>query len=384
MRHLILLPDLGQTTSEAMVVKWLKQPGDAIAKGEPLVEVETDKAEMDVESFVDGYLRKTLAEEGEMVTALMPVAVVTDSADEEYSLPSTESPEEERAAGETRESVRPAASATRSKVAAAPAARKRAAELDVDLSGVPGSGPNGMVTRRDVEQFAASGPTDEFSAGPGNRAQTAMAALVEKSKREIPHFYLRRDVNVEPADSRRKKWNVEHPELKATWNEVFVLAASRALKDVPRLNTSFEDGRLQEHEECHVLVVAAEEGRLNLIRLAAPAERDWKDYLTDIKHRLANGKLSIAAAEHPGGPPRLAVSNLGMYGAREFSAIIPPGCTAVLAVGAVRWAPAVLDGRVEARQICSLTLSADHRIVDGITAARFLERVEHHLDSIDS
>ena len=383
MQHLILLPDLGQTTSEAMVVQWLKQPGDAIAKGEPLLGIETDKAAMDVESFVDGYLRETLAKEGEMATALMPVAVVTDSADEEYSLPSTESLDQEKPALETPEPIRADASAKRSKVAAVPAARKRAADLGVDLSRVPGTGPNGIVTRRDVEDFAASDATDETSASPGNRAQTAMAAMVERSKREIPHFYLQRDVNVESADRRRKKWNVEHPELKATWNEIFVRAAAQALGDVTRLNTSFASGRFQEHEECDVLVVAAEEGSLNLIRMAAPAERDWKDYLTDSKRRLAKDRPSLVAEARPSGTPRLAVSNLGMYGAREFSAIIPPGCTSVLAVGAVRWAPTVRDGRVEARQICSLTLSADHRIVDGIAAARFLERVEHHLNSID-
>ncbi len=364
-------------------MQWLKQPGDAVAKGEPLLGIETDKAEMDVESFVDGYLRETLAKEGEAATALMPVAVVTDSADEEYSLPSTDSPEHEMPVLGTPEARSAGPSVGPSKVAAAPAARKRAAELGVDLSRVPGTGPNGIVTRRDVEDFAASGATDAPSAGPGGRARTAMAAMVEQSKREIPHFYLQRDVNVESADRGRKKWNVEHPELKATWNEIFVRAAARALGDLPRLNTSFASGRFQEHEECDVLVVSGEEGRLNLIRIAAPAERDWEAYLTDSKHRLAEGKPSVAAAAHPSSTPRLAVSNLGMYGAREFSAIIPPGCTSVLAVGAVRWAPTVRDGRVEARQICSLTLSADHRIVDGIAAARFLERVEHHLNSID-
>ena len=153
MKHTIILPDLGQTTSEAKVVKWLKAVGERLAAGEPLLEVETDKATMDVEAYVGGYLRKKLAQEGEMVSAMSPVAILTDTADEGF--------EEEVEVSKPQIAVsqtvpKPAATSVPSSrpLAAAPAARLRAKELGIELSSVPGTGPGGLITKADVERFA--------------------------------------------------------------------------------------------------------------------------------------------------------------------------------------------------------------------------------------
>ncbi|HEX2523187.1 MAG TPA: biotin/lipoyl-containing protein [Terriglobia bacterium] len=158
MKHTIILPDLGQTTSEAKVVKWLKAVGERLAAGEPLLEVETDKATMDVEAYVGGYLRKKLAQEGEMVSAMSPVAILTDTADEGF--------EEEVEVSKPQIAVsqtvpKPAATSVPSSrpLAAAPAARLRAKELGIELSSVPGTGPGGLITKADVERFAEKDKT---------------------------------------------------------------------------------------------------------------------------------------------------------------------------------------------------------------------------------
>jgi pyruvate dehydrogenase E2 component (dihydrolipoamide acetyltransferase) len=154
MKHTIILPDLGQTTSEAKVVKWLKAAGERVAAGEPLLEVETDKATVDVEAYVGGYLRRKLAREGEMVSALSPLAVLTDTRDEVFE-EDVEVPTAQTVARQT--DPKPAATTvlSSSPLAAAPAARLRAKELGIELSTVPGTGPGGLITKADVERFAA-------------------------------------------------------------------------------------------------------------------------------------------------------------------------------------------------------------------------------------
>jgi pyruvate dehydrogenase E2 component (dihydrolipoamide acetyltransferase) len=153
MKHMIILPDLGQTTSEAKIVKWLKALGEQLAAGEPLLEVETDKATMDVEAYVGGYLRKKLAHEGEVVSALSPVAILTDTSDEVFE-------DEVKAAKpqtiiQTGQKPAAATAAPSTSLAAAPAARLRAKELGIELSSIRGTGPGGLVTKADVERFAA-------------------------------------------------------------------------------------------------------------------------------------------------------------------------------------------------------------------------------------
>jgi pyruvate dehydrogenase E2 component (dihydrolipoamide acetyltransferase) len=335
MRHVILLPDLGQTTSEAKVLSWWKQPGDKVLRGEPLLSVETDKVDMDVESFVDGYLRQTLVEAGSVATALKPVAIVTDTADENYA--------------ETQ------------RIAASPAAKSLARELGVDLGAIRGTGPDGLIVRKDLE---APFPKQAIS---------AMAAVATSGKRDVPHFYVTVDVDAANAHAWREEWNASHPELRASFNDVFVRCAAHALHDTPRLNTRLQNGIYTQSASADLLIVVAQDSGLALVDVPDPRAALWEDFLSSMRTKTAGKSASR---------PLLALSNLGMYGVKQFAAIIPPGCTAVLAIGAVREAPVVRSGRIEAARICSLTLSADHRIVDGVTAARFLDRMQHHLNSL--
>jgi pyruvate dehydrogenase E2 component (dihydrolipoamide acetyltransferase) len=355
---MILLPDLGQTTSEAKVLRWWKQPGDRVLRGEPLLAVETDKVDMDVESFVDGYLRQALVESGAVASALQPIAILTDTPDEKYAdapAPSGDVPQ---------------------RIAASPAAKSLARELGLDLGAIRGSGPDGLIVRKDLKPF-----TREREA-VDERAISAMAAVATSAKRDVPHFYVTVDVDAARADSWRDEWNAGHPELHASFNDVFVRCAARALHDTPRLNTHLQNGAYTRRSSPDLLVVVAQDAGLALVEIPDPRAAPWEDFLRSMRTAVGKPARSVPSPAGSASRPLLALSNLGMYGVKEFAAIIPPGCTAVLAIGAVRHAPVVRHGCLVAGRISTLTLSADHRIVDGVTAARFLERMQHHLDSL--
>jgi pyruvate dehydrogenase E2 component (dihydrolipoamide acetyltransferase) len=384
MKHIVIMPDLGQTTSEAKIVSWLKSVGDKLAMGEPLLEVETDKATMEVEAYVGGYLRKTLANPGDMVAASNPVAILTDTPDEDYGEePKAQSavttpvtvPEKTFAAAPTRSS---------GPIVAAPAARVLAKQLGIDLSAVPGSGPQGLISKADVERFAAKAgvPVEAAPSLEADRALQAMAALTSSSKSTIPHFYVTVDLDVGVAEEWRALWNQDHPELKASVNECLVRVASAALADSPRLNVRVANGKYEAQSTADVLVVVGADSGLALIPVADPHSGAFETYLARIKSALSSAKAGRVQAGAAQLRPALAISNLGMFGVKEFSAIIPPGCAAILAAGAVRDHVIWHDGRAELAKVCTVTVSADHRIVDGIAVAKFLERMQFHLNSL--
>ena len=356
MQHNIILPDLGQTTSEAKIVQWLKKPGDHVSRGEPIVAVGTDKVDMEVEAFESGYVRELLVSEGSTAKALEPVAILTDTPDENYNPAGEETP------------------VNGSRVVnAVPAARALAKELGVDLARVPSTGPKGLITRADVQRFAESRASAD--APDPNRALAAMASTTAASKRDIPHFYVTRDLEVTEAARWRKQWNQTQGSAHASFNDIFVWCAASALADVPRLNLVYRDGAFEQHAQADLLLVVAREPALLLVPVADPRALDWRQFL----HRMHNGAGQM---QSPKPAPLLAISNLGMYGVKEFAAIIPPGCSSVLAIGAVREAAGVRDGAITIERIATVTLSADHRVIDGIAAARFLERMQFHLNSL--
>jgi len=378
MKHVIIMPDLGQTSSEAKIVSWLKKPGEKLAMGEPLLEVETDKATMDVEAYVGGFLRKKLANEGDMVAASNPVAILTDTVDEEFD-------EEVRPQAKPATVVEPverSQSATpapvSSKVAAAPAARTLAKQLGIELSAVSGTGAQGLITKTDVERFQAGRASPTSS--PPKKGQEAMAALTSRSKATIPHFYVTVDLDMSAAEAWRARWNQDQPNLKASINDCLVRAASAALADSPKLNQRVVDGKAEPQSAADVLLVVGIDSGLLLVPVADPHADAADVFLQRIKTSLGSakeGKVPSAKAT-----PLLAISNLGMFGVKEFSAIIPPGCNAILAAGAARNQVVWRNDRAEALRVCTATVSADHRVVDGIAVAQFLERMQFHLNSL--
>ncbi len=378
MRHLIILPDLGQTTNEATIRQFLKKPGERVTRGEPILAVSTDKVEMEVESFANGYLRQWLAEEGALASAMSPVAIVTDTADEAYAAPGEENKPDQPNTEVNAAVAAPAKGEAAAAVKAAPAARALAKERGIDLSAIAGTGPDGLITKADVLRGAEQAGNAKASASPSadHRALAAMAATVIAGKRDIPHFYATSDVSVSHAAAWRTRWNGAHPDLHATYNDLFVLCAARSLRDNPRLNVSYSDGGYQQHSAADVLLVVAHEPTMLLIPVADPADLSWDVFLKGMRQAVRPNS-SIGP-----GDPLLAISNLGMFGVKQFAAIIPPNCSSALAIGAVREQPALKNGKLENELVCSFTISADHRVVDGVAAARFLQRVQFHLNSL--
>jgi len=382
MKHIIIMPDLGQTSSEAKIVSWLKQPGDRLAMGEALLEVETDKATMEVEAYIGGFLRRKLANEGEMVAASNPVAILTDTADEDFDQDVRPNPKSVALTATVAREQAVAPVAVGGNVAAVPAARALAKQLGISLSKIRGTGPQGLITKADVEGHVSQHENSASVQGSlhQTKAREAMAALTSRSKSTIPHFYVTVDLDMVAAEAWRSSWNQNHADLKASINDCLVRAASAALADSPRMNLRVVEGKTEQQSSADVLVVVGVDSGLLLISVPDPHADLVRAFLQRMKaavHSAKEGKIPAA-----GGSPLLAISNLGMFGVREFSAIIPPGCNAILAAGSVREQVVWRDGRADAVKVCTVTVSADHRVVDGIAVAKFLERMQFHLNSL--
>jgi len=382
MIHNVIMPDLGQTAAEGKIVRWLKKPGDRVSMGEPLLEVETDKVTMEVESYKGGYLRAILVAEGEVATALSPIAILTDRPDEACEnddaatagsladmlppLPRADKP----GAGPPVSSPVAVANGP-ARVPATPAAKSRAREVGLDLRSVVASRPDGLIIRRDVDSALARRGQP--------RPALPMAAITTRSAQSIPHFDVTVDIDASVLLAWRSRWNEDHPELRLSLNDIFVRAAALALRDVPALNVHYANGVVEQRTAADLLLVVALDDRLSWVGISDPTSLSWEDYASQMRKALERAGHGLASPSLPAGTPALAISNLGMFGIRQFTAIIPPGSTAILAIGAVREEAVVRDRRVGVGEVCTLTLAADHRVVDGITAAKFLERTQVHL-----
>lgn len=383
MTHSVIMPDLGQTTAEGRIVRWLKTPGDKVVKGDALLEVETDKVTMEVEAYREGYLRTVLVEAGQAASAMSTIALLTDDPEEECKGPAIgaqPAAKPGKDAGAARTTHADAAGAMSSphersldRPAATPAAKAAALSSRQNLAGISGTGPRGLITRRDVEKARTTHAS--------SRPAALMAAITARSAAEIPHFFATVDVDVSNLIQWREGWNAAHPALHASFNDVFVRAASLALRDAPWMNTRYRDGRVEELDSTDVLLVTATESGLVFVPIEDPAAIGWEAHLSRMRRSLevARQKRIMSSLPHP---PALAVSNLGMFGVKQFSAIVPPECSAILAVGAVREVVRVKNRQISIGDACSLTLSCDHRVIDGIMAARFLERVQTRLNSL--
>ena len=388
MTHNIIMPDLGQTVAEGKILRWLKKPGDSVTRGEALLEVETDKVTMEVESYRSGYLRAILIREGEMASAMSPVAVLTDLADEvlrkdglgdaEAVGPALDHRADPslrgQAAGDRAGVVEPAGQNHSGRAAATPAAKLRAREAGVDLKTLLASRADGLITRRDVDRALRSRLV--------SRPAHPMAAVTAKSIQTIPHFYATIDADVSAALAWRKQWNLEFSDSRLSLNDLFVRAASLALRDLPTMNVRYSHGMVEQRSRADILLVVATSRGLSWVPVSDPASDEWQAHARNMRRALKAAAQGAPITALPEGAPALAISNLGMFGVRQFTAIIPPDSSAILAVGAVREEPVVHNRQIEIGDRCNLTLASDHRVVDGVTAANFLEKIQIHLNSL--
>jgi pyruvate dehydrogenase E2 component (dihydrolipoamide acetyltransferase) len=363
----ILLPKFDMTMEEGTIVRWLRREGETVREGDPLVEVMTDKVNMEVEAPASGVLAGLRAQAGERVPVTGVIAYILQPGE---TVPDHEggaaSPAHAEGAGASPPPPRTAGASRGPSAGATPLARRIAREAGLDLAAVPGTGPGGRITEADVRRVLAARTAPDEPLSPRRRA---IAERVARSAREIPHVFLMRDVEMSAPAARRGR---------ASYTALVVHAAARALRGHPLMRASFVDGRIQVHEETAigVLVDTADGLLAPVLREAGRQDPEAiHDALEVLAARARAG--SLTAAEVSGAV--FTVSNLGMFGVDRFTALIYPPQSAILSVGAVRARPWVEEDRVVVRPVCTLTLAVDHRVADGAAGARFLDDLVREL-----
>ncbi len=348
----VVMPAMEMDQASARLLRWLKAEGDAVAKGEPLMEIETDKVTVEIEAPADGVLSGIRAAEGDDVPVGAVVALLTDGA-----ASSAGAPEASRSAGSKRAAV-----------AATPIARRVAAERGIDLAAVAGTGPGGAVTADDLLAIATSAAAEppEYEAQVLSGLRRTSAERLSASYREAPHF----DVAVS-VDATALLAALERRAGDLSLTAAIAALVAAALTRHPQVNAHFVDGEVRVFRSIHLgVAVAVEDGLIvPVIREAAGKTPDELQLeLADLVERARSGRLGLGDV----GASTFTVSNLGMFGIDRFTAIVNPPEVAILAVGRVRDVPTVVDGEVVARRTVDLTLCADHRALDGAAAASFL------------
>ncbi|QFG20828.1 dihydrolipoamide acetyltransferase family protein [Actinomadura sp. WMMB 499] len=425
----ILMPRLSDTMEEGVISSWQKQPGDEVAVGDVLVDIETDKAVMEYEAYEAGVLEKILVGEGETAAIGAPIAVVAPKGAPSGAAPApaaapepTAGAEPEAAAPEPEAAPAPAAATKPSAPApqrtgasrppASPLARRLARDHGIDLATLSGSGPGGRIVRADIEAAVRSGGSaqqppvatapapapaaapsapsapaaasradaPDVEAVPLNRFRKVAARRLTESKQNAPHFYLNREVDAEALVAFRATLNEALAPAKISVNDLVVKACATALREHPAVNVSYTEENLLFHKRVHVGVAVAVKDGL-VVPVVRDADRRSVSEIgretRELAGRARDGKLS--ANDMSGGT--FSVSNLGMFGVDSFSAVINPPEAAILAVGAVRDEPVVRDGQVVPGKRMAVTLSVDHRACDGATAAAFLARLAELLEN---
>jgi pyruvate dehydrogenase E2 component (dihydrolipoamide acetyltransferase) len=433
----IEMPKLSDTMEEGVLSAWLVDEGEAVSSGDVLAQVETDKATMDLEAFDDGVLLKKLIDEGDAVPIGQLIAVIGDEDEDISDLlaeqegddgaaaepaesddPTEPDPDEpaeadvvEEPAGDgqlrerTPEPVPAGTDAEGRRIKASPLARRIAQEHDVELARVEGSGPEGRIVRRDVEariekrerapepapQPSVETPSYElpddeapYATEDISQMRKTIARRLAQSKYSSPHFYLTVDIDVEKAVALREELNdlaETQDRAKISFNDLITKACALSLKSHPYVNASYlpEEGEIRKYNRVHVgIAVAIDEGLITpVVRNAdrkglAEIARETRELAERARNR------DLEPEEFEGAT--FTTSNLGMFGVEEFTAIINPPNSAILAIGEIRDTPVVEDGEVVPGKRMKVTLSCDHRVVDGATGAAFLKSVRSYLE----
>jgi pyruvate dehydrogenase E2 component (dihydrolipoamide acetyltransferase) len=414
----VVMPRLSDSMEEGTILSWLKKVGDEISVGDEIVEIETDKANMAYESDVAGTLTEILAREGETLPIGTPIARVGESNGASSAPPAEEAAPEPTPVEESPAPKPKAPSEDGERVKASPVARRIAKEKGLDLAAIQGSGPGGRIVKSDVNKAASSagdggaevprgaerpstvgdaaaaGPA-AAAAGPGSpetakgqvtyedlsKLQSTIARRMSESKATAPHFYLEAEIDMSRAvEARgRVKATAGEGEVVPSFNDMVVKACALALRQHPRANGAYRDGRFELYSRVNVGVAVAAKDALVVPTVFDADRKGLRQIASDsraLAQRVREG--TITPPELSGGT--FTVSNLGMYGIDNFSAVINTPQAAILAVGAIKERPVVRDGDLTSAQMLYVTLACDHRILYGAPAAEFLARIRTLLE----
>ncbi len=371
----VIMPKLGQTMEEGKIERWLKKEGDRVAKGDVLLEITTDKATLEVESYGSGIIKKILAGEGETIPVTNVIAYIGEEADElpPLSQEKTEGPPQEEKAGAPVAPMGETSGETGSRILASPLAKRLAREKGIDLSQIKGTGPGGRVTKEDVEAIKA----------PLSSMREAVARQMSLSKTTIPHFYRTVEVDASSIIEQREKLLPEIEALtskRLTLSHLIIKATALALAKFPSLNSTWGESEVKRYENINIgLAISLDEGLIvPVIKDADKKEiRQIVTEASDIIEKAKNNKLSVEDCS--GGT--FTFTNLGMFGVDSFYPIINPPQAGILGVGQIKQRPVAIDGQILIRPVMKLTLSIDHRLVDGVDGSRFLAECRQILEA---
>ena len=401
----VVMPQMGFDMQEGTIVRWLKQEGDEVSRGEAIAEIETDKAIVEMEAFASGVLLKTVVGEGQTVPVGQTIAVIGAPGDPLPDLGcAARGPSRDRGpAGSS--GRRGGGSGSRSarrfadQVRASPLARRLAEERGIDLAQVKGSGPGGRITRDDVlaadTQTAEAGrapvaqtaPVSAAADGPDveimqlSRMRQTIARRTVQSMQEAPHFYVTADIDMTLALTLRQQLNEKLAgEARVSINDMIIKACALALVKYPAFNSSFQGDHLRVHKQVNIGIAVALEAGLLVLSLGDCRGKSLADISRTSREVVERAQAGVLREEDYSGGT-FSISNMGMFDVDAFSAIIYPPQAAVIAVGTVRKQPVVRDDQITIAQMMKATLSTDHRVADGAQAAEFAVEVKRLLEN---
>lgn len=387
----VIMPQMSLTMQVGVITEWIKSVGDKVSAGDALCVVEGDKATVDIESPVDGYLIKIFANLDEEFPVKQPIALIGDSPDiQGYDTEALMGSAQVKGTDEPVSSVSEAPSSAKGPVVskrmkASPVARRIAKENNIDLSLVKGTGSDGLIGKEDVLAFLSSGtaasePGLSMHSRPLTEIEKVIASRMAQSAQEIPHFHLSVDVDVTAANSLRQEWNGGgNPGPHLTFTDLFVWAASHTLLEHPKLNAAFNENNIQFYDEVNIgLAVDTPKGLIVVVIKGA----DKKTLMELASERKQLVERAVAGEQTPediaGGT--FTITNLGMFGIKSFNPIILPGQSGIIGIGAIRSVAGLNKEDPSGPEIINVTLTCDHRIVDGVGGAKFLKTFSQYFN----
>ena len=428
------MPKLSPTMEEGQLSRWLKKEGDKVSMGEPLAEIDTDKATMEMQALSNGVLRKILINEGESAPLGQPIAIIGEPDEDISSLltpgngkapqasaaPSEPSgkaaetappgqPPEASDSGKESETSGPAKASEGQPARGdgrqliSPIAARMAADSGISLKSLQGSGPGGRIVKRDVEAAMSAKPAagsiaprlqpvprpsekgavyspSAYRDEPLSEMRRTIARRLVTSLGPVPHFFLTSQIDMERAGDLRRAINELYPDIKLSINDIIIKVAAAALIQHPQVNASFQDKTVRYYEHADIgVAVATENGLITPVVRAADAKSllEIAGEVRELAERARARKLK--PEEYTGAT--FSISNLGMFGINEFTAVINPPEGAILAVGAMAPSPVVKEDEIVIRQTMRVTMSCDHRVIDGAIGARFLQTFKQIMEN---
>ena len=427
----VIMPKLSPTMEEGQISRWLKKEGDKVSMGEPLAEIDTDKATMEMQALANGVLRKILITDGQSAPLGQIIAVIGEPDEdiasllaeapaaapkqeqaqpkkEEQPAPPQPQPAQAKAAAASAQPAakvdgrQPQGAASESgRMIVSPLAARMAAEAGIDLRSLQGSGPGGRIIKRDIEaaisqpkaapaqpafpravepghipQMAASPYRDE----PASEIRKTIAKRLVTSLGPVPHFFLTAEIEMDRAAEMRKGINALDPELKISVNDIVIKVVAAALRQHPEVNASFQGNFVRHYEHADIgVAVAIPDGLITPVVRSAD-QKSLSEIAAEVRELAERARSRKLKPEEYTGAS-FSVSNLGMFGIDEFTAVINPPEGAILAVGAMSAKPVVRDNEIVIRQMMRVTMSCDHRVIDGATGAKFLQTFKKILEN---